>query len=159
MLLKIVERPFSESIILFAPADDLKRSIIETNKIRFKVRHETKTQLTLSVIGGKTAFKVNEESDYSRQAGLKFATKTDWNYFMGRQSTNHYFKLTKKQNMDILFNHIESLTRGLILRDSHIDTLVDKDNFVIEVEMADDLLELSPLKIGDTQLCEIGYNS
>jgi hypothetical protein len=156
MRLQIVERPFSRSITLFAPAAELKQHVVSHNKIRFIVRHETKTHLSLSVVGGAASFKVNEESDYSRQVGLKFVTKTDWNYFSGRQSVNHYFKLNKKQNMDILFNHIESLTRGLILRDSHIEDQVDKNTFMIEVELPDDLLELSPLKIGDTQLCEVG---
>jgi len=155
MRLKVVERPFSKSFTLFAPAKNLKDYIVKNNKIKFEVRQETKTHLSLSVIGGSASFRVNEESDYSRKVGLKFVTKTDWNYFMGRQTVNHYFKLTKRQNMEILFDHIESLTRGLILRDSGIDELVDKDNFIIEVELPDDLLELSYLKVGDTQLCEI----
>lgn len=156
MRLQIVERPFSETITLFAPAKDLKEYIVKYDKIKFKVRHETKTYLSLSVIGGKASFKVNEESDYSKKLGLKLVTKKEQNYFSGRQSVNHYFKLTKKQNMEILFNHIESLTRGLILRDSGIDGLVDKNNFIIEVELPDDLLRLSYLKVGDSQLCEIG---
>ena len=156
MRLQIVDRPFSRSITLFAPAADLKKHIIETNKIRFIVRHETKTHLSLSVIGGHASFKVNEPSDYSTQNGLTLVRKEDWSYLSGRRTVNHYFKLTKKQNMDILFNHIESLTRGLILRDSHIEDQVDLNTFMIEVELPDDLLEISPLKVGDTQLCEVG---
>ena len=156
MILKIVERPSIRHTTLFSGQPELRQNIVKNNSIRFIIRHETKTQLSLSIHSGTTSFKVNSVSDYAKQKNLTFVTKTEMNYFHGQTESNHYFKLTKKQNMGVLFDHIESLTRGLILRDLYIDKLVDKNTFVIEVEMPDDLLELSPLKIGDTQLCEVG---
>lgn len=153
MILKIVERPLSNSITMFSKAGELKQNIIENNSIRFIVRHETKTHLSVSVQSGPVSFRLNEESDYSTEQELKFVTKKEWNYFSGRETVNHYYKLSKKQSIDKLLNHIKSLTTGMLFKDLHIEELIKNiDTFTVTVELPDDLLALSPMKIGDTEV-------
>jgi len=139
MIVKYVDRPFSRTLTLFGKAGELKESIVAYNSIRFIVRHETKTHLSISIISGSVSFKLNEQSPFSEENNLTMITKTEWNYFHGHQSVNHYFKLTKKQNAKVLENHIVSLTEKYIFEAMHLDTLINKDTFIIEIELPDDL--------------------
>ena len=141
MKVKYVPVPLSKTITLFSPATDLKKNIINDNKVTFSVRYFTKTRLNVSVEAGKTSFKLNEHSDYSRANNLNLVEKKDWNYFSGRETINHYFKLTKKQNLKEFEKHIISLTETVLIKDLHLDGLIDRQNFVIEIEMTNDLLE------------------
>lgn len=154
MRIMIVERPSSYTTTLFSGAGELKDNIIKNNSVRFKVRHHTKTQLSLSVYSGTVSFTINSESEYSKENNLKFVQKIEMNFFAGRQEVHNYLKLSKKQDVSVLLNHIKSLTTGMLFKDLHIEKLIDREDFIIEVELPDDLMAISPLRLGEIQLCD-----
>jgi len=141
MKVRYIPVPRVKSHTLFAPVSDLKKNIINSNKVTFSVRYLTKTRLNVSVEAGNSSFKLNEHSKYSRDNNLTLVEKKDWNYFSGSETINHYFKLTKKQNLKEFEKHIVSLTETVLFKDLHLNELIDKENFVIEIEMTNDLLE------------------
>ena len=141
MKVKYVPVPLNKTITLFSPVTDLKMNIIEDNKIRFSISFFTKTRLNILVEAGQTSFKLNEHSQYSKENNLTLVEKKDWNYFSGKETINHYFKLTKKQNLKEFEKHIVSLTETVLLKDLHLNGLIDKETFIIEIELPSNLLE------------------
>lgn len=138
MIVKFVPKPNIKSYTLFSKAEELKKGICNSNSVRYSVKFITKTYLNISIEAGEATFKLNEPSEYSIANNIKLVTKTGWNYFHGSQSVNHYFKLTKKQNLEMLKNHIISLTEK-VLSDLYLNEVVNLDTFVIEIELPNEL--------------------
>ncbi|MFA6569978.1 MAG: hypothetical protein WCT77_01940 [Bacteroidota bacterium] len=139
MNIKFVKIPEVRSFTLFGGIPELKTNIIKENKIYFDISFHTKTRLSLSIQSGTVTFRLNEHSEYSLANNLTFVEEKSWSYFHGQQTVNNYFKLTKKQNMQVLKNHILSLTEKLFI-DLHLNELVNKDTFEIEVRTPIELL-------------------
>ncbi len=131
--------PSSRHITLFGDVSNVKETILAENKLTFETYFKTKTHVSISVVANTNTFKVNEHSEYSKEHDLRFVTKTGYSYFSGRQTVDNYFVFNKKQNKEVLRNHIESLTEG-ILKDFHIDTIIDKHNFNVIVWVSDNNL-------------------
>jgi len=130
MKLSMVRKPSTRSFTLFAPITELRDAVVKENRIYFDIVFHTKTRLSISIQGGSATFKVNEHSQYSRENNLKFDLEKNFSYFTGQTSENYYFKLSKKQNVEVLKKHI------LSLMDYLFDTLgikdsVNKDTFEI----------------------------
>ena len=126
----MTRKPMSRSFTLFAPISELRDAVVNEHKIYFDIVYHTKTRLSLSIQGGSATFKVNHHSDYSTENNLKFDLEKGFSYFTGQHTENYYFKVTKKQNVEILKQHILSLTDGLF-HSLGITDIVSKDNFEI----------------------------
>lgn len=142
MKIKLVKVPMVKSYTLFSRTSQFKENILKDNMVRFSARFFTKTRLNISVESGESSFKFNEISDYSRKNDVTLVKKEDWNFFSGCGTVNHYFKLTKKQNMKVFIEHIKSLAEQLFT-DLHINDLINRETFIIELEMTNDLLEMA----------------
>jgi hypothetical protein len=140
MIVKFVPKPDVNSCTLFAPVGEFKNNVLKDNSVRFSVRFETKTYLDFSVQAGQCRFSYNEKSPYSVANNLTLVEKKEWSYFSGRQKVDNYFKRTKKQNLEVMKNHIVSLTEQM-LNDFHITELVNLDTFVISIELPQELME------------------
>lgn len=140
MIVKFVPKPEINSCTLFSGIPEFKETLIKENRVRFSVRFETKTHLDFSVQAGSCRFRYNEHSEFSRDNNLTLVEKKDWSYLSGQQTINNYFKRTKKQNLEVMKNHIISLTEKM-LKDMHIETLVNMDTFVLNIELPQELME------------------
>lgn len=140
MKVKLVKVPMVKNHTMFSPIANFKTNIIKKNSVRFSVRYTTKTRLNITVESGESSFKFNKTSEYSRENDLTLVKKEDWNFLTGTGTINHYFKLTKKQNMKMFIEHIKSLAEQLFT-DLHINDLINRETFIIELEMTNDLLE------------------
>jgi len=144
MIVKFLERPSVNQHTLFAPVGEFKNNVLKDNSVRFSVRFQTKTYLDFSVQAGSCRFSYNEKSPYSVANNLTLVEKKEWSYLSGRQKVDRYFKLTKKQNVEVMKNHIVSLTEEM-LNDFHITELVNLDTFTLNIELPDELL----VQVGD----------
>ena len=142
MEIKLVKVPMVKSHTLFSPVAHFKANILKDNMVRFGARYFSKTRLDITVESGQSSFKFNEISEYARENNLTLVKKEDWNFFSGQGTINHYFKLTKKQDMKVFIEHIKSLAEQLFT-DLHINDLIKRETFIIELEMTNDLLELA----------------
>jgi len=139
MKLTMTNKPMVREFTLFAPISELREAVVKNNSIFVDIVYHTKTRLSLSIQGGSATFKVNHHSKYSTDNNLNLHEETGMNFFSGQRSTNLYFKLTKKQNVEVLKEHILSLVDGLF--DSlGIRELVDTGNFEITCYTPKDLL-------------------
>ena len=132
MNIKFDSKPMMTETSIGDTALNLKNGIINNNAVIFELYMRGKTQLSIHVRSGKTSFKMNEMSEYAIQNNLKFNTKNEISYLYGGTATNHYFKLTKKQNKEQLTNHLLSLT-DMLFKDLAIGDLVNRDTFNITV--------------------------
>jgi len=139
MKLSFVKKPMTRSFTLGSTSEDLKKNILITHKIFFDVYFLTKTHISLLIQSGEASFRYNAHSDYSRANNLTFVEKREWSYFTGTQSVNQYFKLTKKQNLEVLGKHILSLTEK-VLHDLGITAIVDQDILQVRVWIPEKLL-------------------
>jgi hypothetical protein len=130
MKLSMVRKPSSRSFTLFAPITELRDAVVKENKIYFDIVFHTKTRLSISIQGGSATFKVNQHSKFSTENNLKFDTEKNFSYFTGQHSVNEYFKLSKKQNVEVLKGHILSLMDYLI-ETLGIEGQINKDTFEI----------------------------
>lgn len=135
----MIRKPSSNSFTLFAPISLLRDAVVKENKIYFDIHFHTKTRLSISIQGGSATFKVNQHSKYSKANKLKFDTKKGYSMLLGQPTVNEYFKLSKKQNVEVLKKHILSLM-DYLLDTLGIRTLVDVDNFEIICHTPQELL-------------------
>ena len=140
MKLNFIKKPTFNEFSLFDSPQDLKQNIIESHQFIFDLRFETKTYISILVQSGKTRFKFNEHSDYSKENNLNLVEKSEMNYLSGRIEVNRFFKLTKKQNLKVLKKHLESLAIRL-LRDLHIHELVNPGTLTVNVYTPSSILE------------------
>jgi hypothetical protein len=140
MITTFVETPRSNEWTLFGGIPEFKKEILNSNSIRVSVSFHTKTYLNFSLQAGKTRFAYNERSQYSIDNKLTLVEKKDWNMLSGQQTINHYFKLTKKQNIEVMKNHIESLVKQMI-NDLHIEGLYNEKTFILNIELPSALME------------------
>lgn len=126
----MVRKPSSRSFTLFAPISELREAVIKENKIYFDIYFHTKTRLSLSIQGGSASFKVNQHSKYSTENNLKFDTERGYSMLSGQHTVNEYFKLSKKQNVEVLKKHILSLM-DYLFDTLAINEVVNKDTFEI----------------------------
>lgn len=126
----MVRKPSTWSSTLCAPISELKDAVIKENKIYLHIMFRTKTRLSITVQGGSAAFTVNQHSEYSKTNNLKFDSERGYNYLTGNITDNGYFKLSKKQNVEVLKKHILSLM-DYLLDSLDIRHSVDADNFEI----------------------------
>ena len=139
MITKFVSKPTSNQWTLFGGIPEFKKEITDANSIRVCVSFHTKTYLNFSLQAGTTRFGYNEHSSYSRDNKLTLVEKRDWSIMSGCQTINHYFKLTKKQNLEVMKNHITSLVEQ-VMSELHIDPR-NKDTFTINIELPSELME------------------
>jgi len=142
MKIKFVKVPMVKSHTMFSHTDHFKKNIIRNNMVRFGARYISKTRLNITVESGQSSFKFNEISKYAKENDLTLVKKEDWNFFTGTGTINHYFKLTKKQDIKVFIEHIKSLAEQLFT-DLYINDLINKETFIIELEMTNDLLEMA----------------
>jgi len=139
MIVNFLAKPQTTSFTLFSPIGQFKETILKNNSVKFDVRFHTKTYLDFSVQAGEGRFSFNEDSHYSVANNLTLVEKKEWSYMSGRQKIDRYFKLTKKQNVEVMKNHIISLTERMF-EDFHITELINKDTFVINIYLPAELL-------------------
>lgn len=139
MIVKFSKKPEVTQFTLFAPAGQFKETVMKNNSVKFDVRFHTKTYLDFAVQAGDCRFSYNDDSHYSVANNLTLVEKKDWSYLSGRQKVDRYFKLTKKQNVETMKNHIISLTEKM-LSDFHITELVNLDTFTINIYLPAELL-------------------
>ena len=140
MIVTFVANPGSNEWTLLGGIPEFKKEILNSNSIRVGVSFHTKTYLDISLQAGKTRFSYNERSQYSIDNKLTLVEKKDWNMLIGYQTINHYFKLTKKQNLEVMKNHIESLVKQMI-NDLHIEGLYNEKTFILNIELPSELME------------------
>lgn len=117
----------------------LKQDIISDNSFDIRVSRKTKTRLYLNLHKNMNSYSVNYLSTYAKENNLTFDSDTHANYISCGIETHHYFKLTKKQNIDVLKKHILSLSEDIIDNLLHIGDLVNKDTFEVNVYLPSDL--------------------
>ena len=130
----LVKSPSSRSFTLFGDESNFAADIVKANKITVDIYFMSKTRVSLSIQSGQTRFKMNYESKFSTDNNITLVTKTELSYLTGKTTVSKYFKYTKKQNFEVLKKHIESNIEWL-LDFLHIRSLVDYDNFIIEIEV------------------------
>lgn len=129
-----VKPPTSRSFTMFADESNFAADIVKDNKLTVDIYFLSKTHVSLSIQSGPARFKMNYESKFSTDNNITLVTKAEHSYFTGKTTISKYFKYTKKQNLEVLRKHIESSVEYL-LTFLHIRSLVDYDNFVIEIEV------------------------
>ena len=130
----LVKSPSSRSFTLFGDESNFAADIVKANKITVDIYFMSKTHVSLSIQSGPARFKMNYESKFSTDNNITLVTKAEHSYFTGKTTVSKYFKYTKKQNFEVLKKHIESNIEWL-LDFLHIRSLVDYDNFIIEIEV------------------------
>lgn len=130
----LVKSPSSRSFTLFGDESNFAADIVKANKITVDIYFMSKTHVSLSIQSGPARFKMNYESKFSTDNNITLVTKTELSYLTGKTTVSKYFKYTKKQNFEVLKKHIESNIEWL-LDFLHIRSLVDYDNFIIEIEV------------------------
>jgi len=142
MNLTFVKKPHMEEYTILGASDDqFAKNIVKDNKVSFNISFKTKTYLYISVFSGRNRFNFNERSDYAMKNNIKFAEKTEMNYFSGQAYRHYYFVYNKKQNKEILEKHLLSLTERLLTNILHINELVNLDTFEINVQVPEKILE------------------
>ena len=132
MKIEFVKTPDSFSTTLFGSDADFKKNILAENKCIVELVFMTKTYLSIAIRRGSSAFRMNYDSDYSKANNLILVEKKYFSYFTGEHTVNKYFKVTKKQNKEVLKNHILSLM-DLVFSQFHAHDLINKDAFQITV--------------------------
>jgi hypothetical protein len=132
MNIEFVKRPDNYSTTLFSGESEFSKKVLTENKCIVDLNFMTKTYLSIAVRSGSFAFRMNYDSDYSKANNLTLVEKKDFSYFTGEHTVNKYFKVTKKQNTEVLKNHILSLM-DLVFSHFHIHELINKDSFKITV--------------------------
>lgn len=129
-----------KSFTLLGKQDSFAKDVLRENEIVVDMHFISKTMISLSVQSGENRYKINYKSEYSEKNNLTLVEKIENNYFTGTRNINYYFKYTKKQNLEVLKNHIESLIEWL-LSFLHIRNSVDYDNFLIKIEVPNNIWE------------------
>lgn len=91
-------------MMLFKEGKDLKAIIEQGGEIHFEADAVTKTMVSTHVFHGHTNLKVNIESEK-----FKTAERSVYNYFSCSSTTNHYFKLSKKQGAEQYKEYIKEV--------------------------------------------------
>ena len=139
MNISFVKFPDNYCTTLFSKGSDFAKNLVADNKCIVDLCFMTKTHLSIGIRVGNEAFRMNYESAYSKENNLTLVEKTDFSYFTGEHTTNKYFKVTKKQNKQVLKNHIISLM-DLVFNHFYIGELINKDTFEVTVWTPKELL-------------------
>ena len=141
MKINFVKNPPVIQFSMMGEVPSLKEYLINNHQVDLDLHFKTKTYIGISVQAGTTRFGYDVESDYSKENNLSMVKKIEMNYFYGESFERVYFKLTKKQNEEVLREHLLSLGKKL-LHDLHLQELISDDSFTLNVYTPNSLSHL-----------------
>lgn len=115
--------PKMEAFALMSSKKEMAKYILDGGNISFKASLVSKTMLNTSFSGGEHAFNINFEID-----GIKTIEKSQYSYFTSTTTTNHYFKISKKQNKEQYIEYVKHLVDQV---EKILGVKITQNNFLI----------------------------
>lgn len=105
--MKIYYVPVPGSTTTSLLGDFNKEVCLRERKLIVELYMVSMTRVGITLRSGNTAINANYVP--SKSQGFKFDLKTDFNFFTGNYQIKHYFKLSRKQSLPQLQEHIKNI--------------------------------------------------
>lgn len=114
MNIQYTPAPWSTETCLFAEFP--KAEMLASKEVIAEFHLHTKTRLSISLRHGNKTINVNFIPSGSE--GLKFDAEKGTNWFSGNSSTRQYFKISKKQGLPQVEQHLKNIMKHLGVEDA-----------------------------------------
>ncbi len=123
VIINPIQEPMFTSFTLCADINKEKLAIAK--EVTVEARLESKTRVSTSLQFGEARVTINKE-----MIGFNFDGVSSFSYFSGESSTSHFFKKSKKQNLDVYLEYLKVNLENIMVNYFNLDIDTLTVNFI-----------------------------